>query len=249
MSSADLPRHERPLLARRRRERRPEAAARPRRRGRGRARRDEPHHRQDPDSVASRLPRPEYENPSPGGAAFARITPVKPGAPIPATLTELMGGRAAQDPDTPYFHLFDEAVPYGRLWRESARYAAGLERAGDRPRRQGLPHLSDLRRVLLHVLRGPPAGRDPGAALPHAGRRGDRQRLPRFGGEGGGHHRLVPPGRGGVAGGRVQYPARAGAERPRGGRSRAALPGRLPPTTWPSSSTPRAARASRAASC
>ena len=73
---------------------------------------------------------PEYENPSPGGVAFARITPVKPGAPIPATLTELMGGRAAQDPDTPYFHLFDEAVPYGRLWRESARYAAGLERAG-----------------------------------------------------------------------------------------------------------------------
>src|SRR5258706_5121547 len=41
-----------------------------------------------------------------------------------------MGDRAAQDPDTPYFHLFDEAVPYGRLWRESARYAAGLKRAG-----------------------------------------------------------------------------------------------------------------------
>ena len=58
------------------------------------------------------------------------MPPVKPGAPIPATLTELMGGRAARDPDTPYFHLFDEAVPYGRLWRESARYAAGLRRAG-----------------------------------------------------------------------------------------------------------------------
>jgi acyl-CoA synthetase (AMP-forming)/AMP-acid ligase II len=58
------------------------------------------------------------------------MPPVKPGAPIPATLTELMGGRAAQDPDTPYFHLFDEAVTYGRLWRESARYAAGLRRAG-----------------------------------------------------------------------------------------------------------------------
>src|SRR5882672_12969976 len=41
-----------------------------------------------------------------------------------------MGGRAAQDPDTPYFHLFDEAVPYGQLWKESARYAAGLRRAG-----------------------------------------------------------------------------------------------------------------------
>ena len=58
------------------------------------------------------------------------MPPVKPGAPIPATLTELMRGRAAQDPDTPYFHLFDEAVTYGRLWRESARYAAGLRRAG-----------------------------------------------------------------------------------------------------------------------
>ena len=55
---------------------------------------------------------------------------VKPGAPIPATLTGLMGGRAAEDPDTTYFHLFDEAVTYGRLWRESARYAAGLKRAG-----------------------------------------------------------------------------------------------------------------------
>ncbi len=58
------------------------------------------------------------------------MPPVKPGAPIPATLTELMGGRAARDPDTPYFHLFDEVVPYGRLWRESGRYAAGLRRAG-----------------------------------------------------------------------------------------------------------------------
>ena len=55
---------------------------------------------------------------------------MKPGEPFPATLTALMGGRAAQDPDTPYFHLFDEAVTYGRLWRESARYAAGLRRFG-----------------------------------------------------------------------------------------------------------------------
>ncbi len=58
------------------------------------------------------------------------MPPVKPGAPVPATLTEMMGGRAARDPDTPYFHLFDEAVPYGRLWQQSARYAAGLRRAG-----------------------------------------------------------------------------------------------------------------------
>jgi acyl-CoA synthetase (AMP-forming)/AMP-acid ligase II len=58
------------------------------------------------------------------------MPPVNRGAPVPATLTELMGGRAAQDPDTPYFHLFDEAVTYGHLWRESARYAAGLRRFG-----------------------------------------------------------------------------------------------------------------------
>jgi len=41
-----------------------------------------------------------------------------------------MADRATHDPDIPYFHLFDEAVTYGRLWRESARYAAGLRRAG-----------------------------------------------------------------------------------------------------------------------
>jgi acyl-CoA synthetase (AMP-forming)/AMP-acid ligase II len=58
------------------------------------------------------------------------MPPVEPATPIPATLTELMRGRAAQDPDLPYFHLFDETVTYGRLWRESARYAAGLRRAG-----------------------------------------------------------------------------------------------------------------------
>ncbi|MBI2527829.1 MAG: AMP-binding protein [Candidatus Rokubacteria bacterium] len=47
-----------------------------------------------------------------------------------ATLTELMGQRAAADPETPYFHLFDSPVTYGMLWRESARHAAGLSRAG-----------------------------------------------------------------------------------------------------------------------
>jgi acyl-CoA synthetase (AMP-forming)/AMP-acid ligase II len=48
----------------------------------------------------------------------------------PDTLTGLLERRAAGDPDTPYFHLFDECVTYGRLWRESARYAAGLAKAG-----------------------------------------------------------------------------------------------------------------------
>ena len=47
-----------------------------------------------------------------------------------ATLTELMGQRASADPDTPYFTLFDTPVPYGQLWRESERYAAGLRRFG-----------------------------------------------------------------------------------------------------------------------
>src|SRR5499426_3620682 len=46
------------------------------------------------------------------------------------TLTALMGQRAAADPETPYFHLFGHPVLYGQLWRESARYAAGLRRFG-----------------------------------------------------------------------------------------------------------------------
>ena len=49
---------------------------------------------------------------------------------MPATLTELLGRRAAQDPDLPYFDLYDDAVAYGRLWTESARYAAGLTKFG-----------------------------------------------------------------------------------------------------------------------
>jgi len=46
------------------------------------------------------------------------------------TLVDLMGRRVSADPETPYFHLYDETVTYGDLWRESARYAAGLRKAG-----------------------------------------------------------------------------------------------------------------------
>ena len=46
------------------------------------------------------------------------------------TLVELMGQRATADPDKAYFTLFDTPVPYGHLWRESERYAAGLRRFG-----------------------------------------------------------------------------------------------------------------------
>jgi acyl-CoA synthetase (AMP-forming)/AMP-acid ligase II len=46
------------------------------------------------------------------------------------TLVDLMGGRVSAEPDTPYFHLYDETVTYGQLWHESARYAAGLRKAG-----------------------------------------------------------------------------------------------------------------------
>jgi acyl-CoA synthetase (AMP-forming)/AMP-acid ligase II len=46
------------------------------------------------------------------------------------TLVDLMSRRVSADPDTPYFHLYDETVTYGDLWRESARYAAGLRKAG-----------------------------------------------------------------------------------------------------------------------
>jgi len=49
---------------------------------------------------------------------------------MPTTLTELMGRRVTAGPDAPYFHLYDETVTYGQLWTESARYAAGLRRAG-----------------------------------------------------------------------------------------------------------------------
>ena len=46
------------------------------------------------------------------------------------TLTEMMRRRADRSPDQQYFHLFDETVTYGKLWAQSARYAAGLARAG-----------------------------------------------------------------------------------------------------------------------
>jgi acyl-CoA synthetase (AMP-forming)/AMP-acid ligase II len=46
------------------------------------------------------------------------------------TLTEMMRRRAARSPDQQYFQLFGETVTYGRLWAQSARYAAGLARAG-----------------------------------------------------------------------------------------------------------------------
>ena len=48
----------------------------------------------------------------------------------PTTLVELMGRRVSTEPDASYFHLYDETVTYGQLWNESARYAAGLRRAG-----------------------------------------------------------------------------------------------------------------------
>jgi acyl-CoA synthetase (AMP-forming)/AMP-acid ligase II len=49
------------------------------------------------------------------------------------TLTELMRRRSSLTPEQPYFHLFDETVTYGRLWAQSARYAAGLAAAGIGP--------------------------------------------------------------------------------------------------------------------
>jgi acyl-CoA synthetase (AMP-forming)/AMP-acid ligase II len=46
------------------------------------------------------------------------------------TLTEVFARRTALDPTRPYFHLYGETVTYGRLWEQSARYAAALARAG-----------------------------------------------------------------------------------------------------------------------
>ena len=48
------------------------------------------------------------------------------------TLTDLMRRRAALSPDAQYFSVFDDMVTYGRLWAQSARYAAGLAAAGVR---------------------------------------------------------------------------------------------------------------------
>jgi acyl-CoA synthetase (AMP-forming)/AMP-acid ligase II len=49
------------------------------------------------------------------------------------TLTEVMRRRTALTPDAQYFSLFDETVTYGRVWAQSARYAAGLAAADVRP--------------------------------------------------------------------------------------------------------------------
>jgi acyl-CoA synthetase (AMP-forming)/AMP-acid ligase II len=46
------------------------------------------------------------------------------------TLTDMMRRRAVLTPALQYFTLFGETVTYGRLWEQSARYAAGLARAG-----------------------------------------------------------------------------------------------------------------------
>jgi fatty-acyl-CoA synthase len=46
------------------------------------------------------------------------------------TLTDMMRRRATLTPDRQYFILFGETVTYGRLWEQSARYAAGLAKAG-----------------------------------------------------------------------------------------------------------------------
>ncbi len=48
------------------------------------------------------------------------------------TLTELMRRRAEASPDAPYFHLYGETVTYARMWAQSARYAAALARHGVR---------------------------------------------------------------------------------------------------------------------
>ena len=49
-----------------------------------------------------------------------------------STLTEMMRRRAEATPELAYFHLYGDTITYGRLWKESGRYAAGLARAGVR---------------------------------------------------------------------------------------------------------------------
>ncbi|MBI1846566.1 MAG: AMP-binding protein [Candidatus Rokubacteria bacterium] len=49
------------------------------------------------------------------------------------TLTDVLRRRAALTPAGQYFDLYGETVTYGRVWEQSARYAAGLAAAGVRP--------------------------------------------------------------------------------------------------------------------
>src|SRR5262244_3601672 len=49
------------------------------------------------------------------------------------TLVEMRRQRAELTPAQQYFQLYDETVTYERLWAQSARYAAGLARAGVGP--------------------------------------------------------------------------------------------------------------------
>ena len=45
-----------------------------------------------------------------------------PNRTMATTLVELLGQRVATEPASPYFHVYDETVTYGALWRESARH-------------------------------------------------------------------------------------------------------------------------------
>ena len=113
---------------------------------------------------------------------------------LPASLVDLLGRRAERDPETPYFHVYDETVTYGRLWRESARYAAGLRRFGvDRGDKVCLiyPTCAEFFYTFFGALR---LGAIPVPLYPTLGRRGDGEHLPRLRGERRGHHRVVPPG-------------------------------------------------------
>jgi acyl-CoA synthetase (AMP-forming)/AMP-acid ligase II len=57
------------------------------------------------------------------------MPPVSPSTRT-ATLIDLLQRRVVEDPGLPYLDLYDETVTYGRLWKESARHAAGLTKFG-----------------------------------------------------------------------------------------------------------------------
>ena len=142
------------------------------------------------------------------------------GAP---TLTEMMRRRAALTPDQQYFDLYGETVTYGRLWEQSGRFAAAtLARRGQRGR-QGLPDLSDVRRVLLHLLRRAAHRRRPGAALPDARREDTTAAIFRDSDAVGSRdHRVVPHGCRRERGAGPERAHGAGAARSRRRRARAA---------------------------
>src|SRR5262245_50192235 len=107
------------------------------------------------------------------------------------TLVEMMRLRAELTPAQQYFQLYDETVTYERFWAQSARYAAGLARAGVRAGDKVCliyPTCAEFFYTFFGALR---MGAVPVPLYPTLGVQTTANIL-RFRGRRGRHHRLVP---------------------------------------------------------